>query len=224
MDINKIMNAIGFIWRLVFISISGLVLELFCTEELPNPGDIRMVKSIPGLVFGSAQWLQLLPLTIVGFLMYCVTFIAWLTHAVWEAPQKAVVDRGFLMRYQFAFGKVRPTCWWWALVAVWESLALVGLQMIGEKVQYKIYFLACIISIMQILVAEVGPCKYKIVDLTETGLYSAFALFLLTITAFIPPLDLESKQAQQDACSCIFDHRKHCHFCGGACSGARFPG
>jgi len=128
--------------------------------------------------------------------MYCVTFIAMLTHAVWEAPRKAVTDQGFLVRYQFAFGKMRPSCWWWVLVTLWESLALVGLQLIGEQVQYKIYFLAFVTSIMQILIAKVRPCRYKIVNLTEDGLYSAFALFLLTITAFIAPLDASSRQQQ----------------------------
>ena len=119
------MNTGCIVYKTVMITITHLTLNIWLTETMPN-GEV-MVKSLP-MEYMSSEWKAACPWSLVGFVLYCVLFMAYTCHAVWVAPSWAAVWPGFADRYRFAFGSLRPERWWFILpsVAFSQSMVIAG--------------------------------------------------------------------------------------------------
>jgi len=200
---DHIINTIGGIYEGIYITITGIALQLFVGEKMPDSSmpDVparpkRMVKDIPELEIGTAQWLQVLPLAVVAFCVYAMTFLAFTAHAVYVAPSRAATDPGFESRYRFAFGAFRPDCWWWVLVHTIYSLVLVAVQSLDQS-QMRIYCTTLILIVVIVLQFQVQPYKFTVNNTVDLRLKSSLLIFLVIVSGFIDPGEVSSASFRQ---------------------------
>ena len=84
-------------------------------------------------------------MALLALFVYCFVFLAIVIRAVMVAPKKVGIDPGFLLRYSFAFGSVRPDVWWWILVELSYGLSLTVVKVISFNVLSQI-FLTMVLS------------------------------------------------------------------------------
>lgn len=71
----------------------------------------------------------------------------YVLHAVWMAPRWAAMGPAFSERYRFAFGSLRPDCWWWAVPFLAFGLGLTLVQVVAQSVYRRIYAMILLLAI-----------------------------------------------------------------------------
>ena len=87
-----------------------------------------MVREIPEVEYGQDDWQRALPFALLALCVYSLGFMSIVAYAVVVAPRKAAEWPEFMERYRFAFGALRPDCWWWILIQLMYGLSLIVAQ------------------------------------------------------------------------------------------------
>ena len=180
---DHMINTIALVYKGLFITIASSTLGLFITETMPN-GKL-MVKIFPEIEYGSSEWWNAVPLSGAAFCICCLSFLTFVTHAVWMAPRMAATWPGFVERYRFAFGAVRPDRWWWALVQLMYCLNLAIVQVISYSVHFRIYLMTFLLIIYVSLCSHVRPWKFLKNNFVDISLQYSLLLFLIVVTSFV---------------------------------------
>lgn len=183
LNVNHVINTICIIFKSLFISLSGLTLKLFVSQQMPNGK--YMVREIPQLEYGSKEWLFVCPLAVAAFCAYCGIFIAFVTHATVVAPKRAAMSVKFTERYRFAFGALRPDRWWWAEVHVLYSLCLVVIQVVASDVHIRIYLSIFLLMTVLVLEFQAKPFKFHVNTQVDLSMSCSLLVFLVISTTYI---------------------------------------
>jgi len=132
---------------------------------------------LPEVELGSPEWLVVLPLIILGFLLYCVSFITFVAHAVWMAPRWASHWPGFLERYRFAFGVLRLDRWWWVLFYVCYCLGLTCVQITTSSAHSRLLLLTTLILTYGCMCFYAHPWKFRKNNHVDLHLQTALLFF-----------------------------------------------
>jgi len=99
----------------VFVQVSVMVLYAFPTDEMPN-GSLFLTYH-PRVRHGSLEWEALIPLTVVGVLVYVAGFLAFLIWGLRSLPRLNSQASELADLYAF-FGDYRPVMYWWTGVVL----------------------------------------------------------------------------------------------------------
>eukprot|EP00929_Paragymnodinium_shiwhaense_P074708 TRINITY_DN38239_c0_g2_i1.p1 TRINITY_DN38239_c0_g2~~TRINITY_DN38239_c0_g2_i1.p1 ORF type:complete len:1351 (-),score=280.55 TRINITY_DN38239_c0_g2_i1:300-4352(-) len=204
--LDHAINTTALIFKGLFITIISMCLQIFVPDVMPG-GNV-MVKMMPGLEFGSDDWTSGIAIGIISFIVWCVSFMAFIAHAVWFAPRWIATWPNFIVRYRFAFGALRPDRWWWCLFRIGYSLGLTLLQIVSRTVHTRIYLVTFLILGYTTLCYHFRPFKFEKNNSVELGLQGSLLFFLLIATSFIDsdlidPSDLEKTRFDLAILACV---------------------
>eukprot|EP00929_Paragymnodinium_shiwhaense_P068156 TRINITY_DN3424_c0_g2_i2.p1 TRINITY_DN3424_c0_g2~~TRINITY_DN3424_c0_g2_i2.p1 ORF type:complete len:1292 (-),score=219.66 TRINITY_DN3424_c0_g2_i2:432-4307(-) len=199
-------NTIALIYKGLFITIISMALQIFVPDVMP--GGKEMVKMMPGLEIGSDTWNQGVPIAILSFILYCVSFAVFVGHAVWVAPRWIATWPHFIRRYRFAFGALRPDRWWWCIARIAYALFLTILQIVSRTVHLRIYLVTLLIIVYTVLVYHYRPFRFEKCNQVDAVLQGSLVFALITAMSFIDtskiaPTDLESTRHDLAIAVCV---------------------
>eukprot|EP00812_Abedinium_dasypus_P007977 NODE_201_length_1823_cov_273.823529.p1 GENE.NODE_201_length_1823_cov_273.823529~~NODE_201_length_1823_cov_273.823529.p1 ORF type:complete len:580 (+),score=145.42 NODE_201_length_1823_cov_273.823529:3-1742(+) len=184
-------NVIGIIFKALFLGLTSLCLKLWFVDEMPN-GE-TMVTAYPGLELPSQEWLALLPATLVAFFVYAMGFLAFMVHAVWQAPRLAATWPDFMERYRFIVGALRPNRWWWILIQLLFSLAIVLVRaMANGSVHVELYGITFVLLALCVLELIVQPYKFVITNKVSCTMNCSLLIFVITSTSLLDAITYDS--------------------------------
>merc|ERR1712048_752001 len=134
---------------------------------------------------GDESWRSVFPIGIFACCLYNITFIVFVAHAIWMAPRWSATWSGFVVRYRFAFGALRPDCWWWALVQLFYGFFVTAVHVSAENVFVRIYLSILILLAIMIPEYRLQPFKFRQNNCVEGVLKSSLLVFLILATSFI---------------------------------------
>eukprot|EP00929_Paragymnodinium_shiwhaense_P068154 TRINITY_DN3424_c0_g1_i4.p1 TRINITY_DN3424_c0_g1~~TRINITY_DN3424_c0_g1_i4.p1 ORF type:complete len:1379 (-),score=296.37 TRINITY_DN3424_c0_g1_i4:391-4527(-) len=207
MPVDHAINTIALIYKGLFITIISMALQIFVPDVMP--GGVEMVKMMPGLEIGSDTWNQGVPIALLSFVLYCVSFAAFVAHAVYVAPRWIATWPNFIRRYRFAFGALRPDRWWWCMVRIGYSLGLTVLQIVSRTVHMRIYLVTFLILSYTTMCYHYRPFKFEKCNQVDVVLQGSLVFFLFVAMSFIDnalidPADLETTRHDLSIVACIF--------------------
>jgi len=121
----------------------------------------------------------------LGLLIYSITFLGYMGHAVWTAPRAAATSAGFSTRYRFAFGHLRSSCWWWCLIETGFAFSLVLVQALASNMYITIFLIVLLVIVTA--TAEFYTRPYKSVQNNYTSIIMKYCMLTcaLFLTAFV---------------------------------------
>eukprot|EP00811_Abedinium_folium_P002933 NODE_126_length_3572_cov_5.735849.p1 GENE.NODE_126_length_3572_cov_5.735849~~NODE_126_length_3572_cov_5.735849.p1 ORF type:complete len:700 (-),score=112.93 NODE_126_length_3572_cov_5.735849:89-2188(-) len=194
-------NVIGIIFKALFLGLMSLCLQLWFVDEMPN-GRL-MVTAYPGMERFSDDWYKMLPATLVAFLLYTISFLAFMTHAVWLAPRWAATWPGFIERYRFMLGALRPDRWWWSLLHILLNLAIVLVRaMANGRVYVELYGVTFVLLSMAMLELVVRPYRFVAVNNMSCLMNFSVLIFAVTTTSLLDVVAYETDEEVEFTRSC----------------------
>lgn len=178
---SAVVNTVGTLVALLFVSISMFSMQLFMSEEMPNGK--KYVVGHPGLEVGSTQWLTMIPFAIFMVVFYCCGFYAYVLCASVFAPQISS-KYGSFMRVAFLYTESRPQCFLWKLIDITYAFSLSLVRTVTSNPRIQVYLTMFVVGAITIIEAQMRPFPYALSN-TET-VYMKLAMFLF-LCAAIPP-------------------------------------
>ncbi|CAK0800083.1 unnamed protein product, partial [Prorocentrum cordatum] len=182
---NFVHNVIGLIFTKMNISVIGLSLALFYRETMPNSK--VMVKAFPEVEFGGDVWWDVLPLNLLTTLFYGVTLFSYVCWIVWTAPRRSMMVPGFIARYRFCFGSVRPDRFWWVIVQLTYGTVINLTQVVfpARNLRSQVYFLLLTMIFFSIIQFRAWPLKFRDCNWVDLTFKLCLVVFLIMTTAWI---------------------------------------
>ena len=159
LNLDFCINTISLVMTAAFVSITSITLQLFVTRNMPN--DTLMIERVPGLEYGSDDWVRMVPFGIFAFCAYCVGLCSFVARAVWIAPKAAAVWPGFIARSRFAFGAFRPDRWWWVAVSLTFGLSVHLVQGALPTPHQQLYLTTFLMMIYTMVQYEAQPFYFR---------------------------------------------------------------
>jgi len=195
LKINMILNSLGLVVKGVFITIASMPLQMFVTERMPS-GQL-MVRTFPDVQVGSPQWIHAVPVAVVAFVAYCITFIAYVAYAVVRAPRWAAEWPDCMVRYDFAFGDFRPDRWWFCLVELCYAVCFMLVQVATPSLYLRIYVWTILVEGYVFLCFRLQPYIFIKSNKVQQGLQACLLLFLIISTSFVNAETMSADELQR---------------------------
>jgi len=118
-DGNVLFSCYGTVIYSFYIAVVSQSISLF--QVYSHPNGKRSLVAYPQVIFGDSQWMAVLPVGIMGILLFCVGFMCTFTYIVIVAPFCFNIE-AFRKRWRFLFLKFHPRVWWWTLIVLLKAL------------------------------------------------------------------------------------------------------
>eukprot|EP00928_Gymnodinium_smaydae_P040323 TRINITY_DN27359_c0_g1_i2.p1 TRINITY_DN27359_c0_g1~~TRINITY_DN27359_c0_g1_i2.p1 ORF type:complete len:1288 (+),score=118.64 TRINITY_DN27359_c0_g1_i2:78-3866(+) len=145
---SGLLNSAGKVWQAVYIAIVTITMSIFDCYASPNGK--TTVRAFPYATCEGSEYYGLLPVAILGILVYVAGFFAvciWLQHV---APHR-FGDTKFRKSTSFLFFKFSPHCWWYGIIIHFRSLALATVTTVAPDyafIQFMLSFVILLVSIV----------------------------------------------------------------------------
>eukprot|EP00928_Gymnodinium_smaydae_P023286 TRINITY_DN19275_c3_g1_i1.p1 TRINITY_DN19275_c3_g1~~TRINITY_DN19275_c3_g1_i1.p1 ORF type:complete len:1514 (+),score=206.78 TRINITY_DN19275_c3_g1_i1:83-4624(+) len=145
----SILNTIGMILQAVYISVVSVVVAFFiCYQSGPN-GE-RVLTEYPWQLCYTTEWMSMLPVAVLGLVVYVIGFMSILCWLSYVAPQKWS-SAAFRTQTRFLMYKFRTDRWWFGVLLVFRSMAMAFVPVIAPDDGFVQFFLMLNILVGSIL-------------------------------------------------------------------------
>jgi hypothetical protein len=114
LNVDIIVGVCGRIFLVFHVAILARCAEYWECYNHPDPLTDTSLVAYPNVLCWSQTHLSILPVTIMGLLMYCILCTGGVAWIVYQAPTR-FAEKSFVRRYGFLMLKFRPDRWYWAL-------------------------------------------------------------------------------------------------------------
>eukprot|EP00746_Dinoflagellata_sp_MGD_P029595 gnl/MRDRNA2_/MRDRNA2_170079_c0_seq1.p1 gnl/MRDRNA2_/MRDRNA2_170079_c0~~gnl/MRDRNA2_/MRDRNA2_170079_c0_seq1.p1 ORF type:complete len:475 (+),score=72.54 gnl/MRDRNA2_/MRDRNA2_170079_c0_seq1:119-1426(+) len=166
-----------------------------CTE---HPNHRMMVTKWPDVECFSPDWWDVIPLSIIAILLYCVGFVSWIIYLVCVAPRRVGSDEKFCVRYQFIWDRWHPCSWWFSLVMLTFAIALNLIATFTSNGYQQACFSSVLITIYCIMVNNLKPWKFVQNTFVDASLKFCLGLLMLLGYPFITNTSQNLEQIQDE--------------------------
>jgi Trp operon repressor len=187
MDANKLMNTIGLLCNVGYISLCTLTLQWFkCT---PHPNAASVVSDYPDT---NCEDRSLVGVAIVAVIVYIIGIFCVCTYACVIAPAQ-YSDKDFIVRTKFLIVRWNPSKWWFGLVCMIRNLliSLVGV-IVPDVMIVQLAITATIVSLYCALQATARPWRDQYLNWTDTILAQGVTL-LCVFGIVLAPIETDFK-------------------------------
>lgn len=185
---EKILNVCGKVFGTFFVSINTTTASFFTKVKLGN--DYEMTRALPSVEFGSAEWSQCLPYSVLAFCVYSVGFYVYVLQAVQRAPRKVAADPTFVTQYRFCIGNFHPSKYWWLLVSLLFSAVINLVQALASDVFAQLYLLTLATFAVLAYQSFHLPFKFRWCNAADLVVRCTMLFFCIAATACIDLTDL----------------------------------
>eukprot|EP00928_Gymnodinium_smaydae_P016836 TRINITY_DN16373_c0_g4_i2.p1 TRINITY_DN16373_c0_g4~~TRINITY_DN16373_c0_g4_i2.p1 ORF type:complete len:1263 (-),score=98.40 TRINITY_DN16373_c0_g4_i2:38-3295(-) len=143
-----LLNSAGKAWQALYIAIVTITISLFDCYASPNGK--TTIRAFPYATCEGSKYIALLPVAILGILVYVAGFFAvclWLQHV---APLR-FSDSTFRKATSFLFFKFSPRCWWYGVIIHSRSLLLATVTTVAPDYGYIQFMLAFLILLVAVI-------------------------------------------------------------------------
>lgn len=192
----SIMNTIGMILQAVYISVVSVVVDFFICYQSGPQGE-RVLTKYPWQLCYSTEWMTMLPVALLGLVVYVIGFLSILCWLVYVAPQKWA-SAEFRTQTRFLMIKFRTDRWWFGVVLVFRSMAMAFVPVVAPDdgfLQFLLMLSTLIWSILMQLYAN--PYVDAHANHLEVFEFTIATVILSVGSWFIEDRDYAGKDATQ---------------------------
>jgi hypothetical protein len=189
MNVDILLGACGRVFLVFHVSILNNCAEFVeCYKHPYQSGVTRNLDTslvaYPNILCWSDEHLRMLPVTLIGFILYCVLGTALVVWVVYQAPMRFSQAK-FVRRYGFIMLKFRPNRWYWAVfIFVRNTLLAFTVTIAPDRPGLQAILFCLVLLVFLCLNSAFQPWRepsYNALELAGISLISAFTLAALPL-------------------------------------------
>eukprot|EP00919_Chromeraceae_sp_WS-2016_P042632 GHVR01101771.1.p1 GENE.GHVR01101771.1~~GHVR01101771.1.p1 ORF type:complete len:305 (+),score=2.40 GHVR01101771.1:3-917(+) len=193
MTFDRSINACGAVWNVLFLSMLKVTINMFYCEDNPT-GELTMMSQASVICYDK-EWLNALPLSIIGFFLYFVVIYGAVAYLTFNGKILIKQNAAWKLRLQFIFARFSSdSYYWWVynltsillcvvvglVTQLRNTLMLLPTIVLSGKKEFQIVYCFTLVLVYTTASCSIMPWRHYSSTLVE-ALFMMSLLLILTI-------------------------------------------
>eukprot|EP00421_Protoceratium_reticulatum_P067142 CAMPEP_0168429174 /NCGR_PEP_ID=MMETSP0228-20121227/37237_1 /TAXON_ID=133427 /ORGANISM="Protoceratium reticulatum, Strain CCCM 535 (=CCMP 1889)" /LENGTH=748 /DNA_ID=CAMNT_0008443257 /DNA_START=175 /DNA_END=2419 /DNA_ORIENTATION=- len=163
--------------QLIFIIMTKAALACFTFQA--NPRGPRTLSRFPEVQKGSPEWKSIIPLSVLGIIVYTVGVLTLVIYIVIVAPRRVSSDYNFYRTFRCLWEKYDPNTWWFSVVQLIFGFGLNVVPILAEMSTHQITNVIGLCFLYVLIVSRIRPWKFRLNHITDIVTKMGLAFFVM---------------------------------------------